>query len=86
MWEDYNDYNVDDEDDGLTSCALCDRRFPEEKMRQLGEAWICSECFIDNCFECEKCGEYDFNENNWGEGQNLCENCLNGETASTNTR
>jgi hypothetical protein len=60
--------------DETTICADCEERVYREEVRYVGDDPICENCYDNNCFQCDRCGEYYHNDDYGDDG--CCRYCL----------
>lgn len=44
-------------------CEICGKEIPQDEAYEVGEnsgVFVCQECFVNECVECERCGEIMF--------------------------
>ena len=75
----------DGDDDNYTYCSCCDSRIYLSDCYYVNDEPVCDYCVDTECFSCDHCGEYEFNDNanvvKIGEGDNVetkvfCDYCF----------
>ena len=62
----------------IMTCSVCGCELDDDDFYEAEDAILCAECYYDETFRCEDCGERFFNNHNYGDDNTcLCEACRN---------
>jgi hypothetical protein len=82
--EEYNDrsntscrYCGGGEDDDHTRCSQCDEIVHNDDIYWVHDEAYCDSCFCNDCFSCDDCGEYEFNDDSvrTEDYRYICQHC-----------